>query len=71
MRNVTDSRSSASGQFQQVMAAFLAQPGLPFAGVLSAERVERVFAKHQNLFAMHGIYSTTSRSARFKRCVVV
>lgn len=60
MRNVTDSRSSASGQFQQVMAAFLAQPGLPFAGVLSAERVERVFAKHQNLFAMHGIYSTVN-----------
>ena len=60
MRNVTDSQSSASGQFQQVVAAFLAQPGLPFSGVLSAERVQRVFATHQNLFAMNGIYSTVN-----------
>ena len=60
MRNVTDSCRSASGKFQQVVAAFLAQPGLPFAGVLSAERVQRVFAKHQNLFAMNGIYSTVN-----------
>ncbi len=60
MRNVTDSGSSASGQFQQVVAAFLSQPGLPFAGLLSAERVQRVFAKHQNLFAMNGIYSTVN-----------
>lgn len=58
MRNITDSDNSASGKFQQVVAAFLAQPGLPFAGVLSAERVQRVFAKHQNLFAMDSIYST-------------
>ena len=60
MRNVTDSSSSVSGQFQQVVAAFLSQPGLPFAGLLSAERVQRVFAKHQNLFAMNGIYSTVN-----------
>jgi len=60
MRNVTESSSSASGKFQQVVAAFLAQPGLPFSGVLSAERIERVFAKHQNLFAMNGIYSTVN-----------
>ncbi|MEK7293435.1 MAG: hypothetical protein AAB049_00540, partial [Nitrospirota bacterium] len=60
MCNVTDSSHCASGKFQQVVAAFLAQSGLPFAGVLSAERVERIFAKHQNLFAMHGIYSTVN-----------
>lgn len=60
MRNLTDSQSSASGKFQQVVAAFLAQPGLPFAGVLSAERVQRVFAKHQNLFAMNRTYSTVN-----------
>ena len=58
MRNVTDSGGSASGKFQQVVAAFLAQPGLPFAGVLSAERVERIFAKHGNLFGVDAIYST-------------
>ena len=58
MRNVTDFGSGASGDFPRVVAAFLAQPGLPFAGVLSAERVERVFAKHDNLFGLNAIYST-------------
>ena len=60
MCNVTDSSHSASGKFQPLMAAFLAQPGLPFAEVLSAERVERVFTKHQNLFGLNGIYSTVN-----------
>jgi hypothetical protein len=36
----------------------LTQPGLPFASVLSAERVERVFTKHDNLFGTGTIYST-------------
>jgi putative transposase len=34
------------------------QPGLPFARVLSAERIERIFAKHGNLFGMSAVYST-------------
>lgn len=38
--------------------AFLSQPGLPFAQVLSAERIKRVFVKHGNLFGMSTIYST-------------
>ena len=58
MRNVTDSRSRASGEFQRVVAAFLTQPGLPFASVLSVERIERVFTKHGNLFGMNAVYST-------------
>jgi hypothetical protein len=41
-----------------VTDAFLAQPGLPFAEVLSAERIERVFARHDNLFGWNSIYST-------------
>ena len=40
------------------MDAFLAQPGLPFASLLSAERIERIFAKHDALFGMHGVYNT-------------
>ncbi len=44
--------------FQKVLDPFLAQPGLPFASVLSAERIERVFAKHGGLFGVRGIYST-------------
>ena len=51
---------SSSGGFQQVVAAFMSQPGLPFAAVLSAGRVARIFAKHKNLFAMNGIYSTVN-----------
>ncbi|MBC8116196.1 MAG: IS4 family transposase [Candidatus Saccharimonas sp.] len=60
MRNVTDFGSGASRQFQRVVAAFLSQPGLPFASVLSAERVQRIFGKHQNLFAMRGLFSTVN-----------
>jgi hypothetical protein len=41
-----------------VAAAFLAGNSLSFARVLSAERVERVFAKHSGLFGRQGIYST-------------
>ena len=44
--------------FAAVVAAFLTQPGLPFASVLSAERLERIFARHGNLFGLHTIYST-------------
>ena len=50
----------SGGGFQRVVAAFLNQPGLPFASVLSAERVARVFAKHQNLFAVGRVYSTVN-----------
>ena len=58
MRTLTDSSPAGVGNFQQVVAAFLAQPGLPFAGVLSAERIERIFTKHGNLFGVEQIYST-------------
>ncbi len=40
------------------MDAFLIRPGLPFASVLSAERIEQVFVKHGALFGTRGIYST-------------
>lgn len=44
--------------FRQVVATFLLQPGLPFASVLSAERIERIFRKHGNLFGLSAVYST-------------
>lgn len=53
-----DSSPPGSGKFQQVVAAFLAGEGLPFAHILSAERIERVFAKHDCLFGLHGVYTT-------------
>ena len=64
MESLSDSSHSVSGSssggFQRVVAAFLGQPGLPFAAVLSAGRVARVFARHRNLFAMSGIDSTVN-----------
>jgi hypothetical protein len=60
MDSISDHRRSVSGGFQQVMVAFLNQSGLPFASVLSAGRVERIFAKHKNLFAKGRVYSTVN-----------
>ncbi len=53
-----DSPAPGSGSFRQVTDAFLAGEGLPFAHVLSAERIERVFAKHGCQFGLHGVYTT-------------
>jgi putative transposase len=50
--------NSGSNGFQRIVEAFLSQPGLPFANVLSAERIERIFSKHGNLFGTGAIYST-------------
>jgi putative transposase len=58
MYSVARSRVPGCASFRQVVAAFLSQPGLPFARVLSAERIERIFAKHGNLFGMSAVYST-------------
>lgn len=58
MRWRADSDQSKEGRFQKVVASFLAQPGLPFASVLSAERIERIFAEHGNWFGQDAIYST-------------
>ena len=49
---------SGSNDFQRVVDAFLSRPGLPFADVLSAERIERIFSKNGNLFGTGAIYST-------------
>jgi len=55
---VPNSRDRGSGSFQKVADAFLAGEGLPFAKILSAERIERIFANHGGLFGVHGIYTT-------------
>lgn len=58
MASLSDPGSGGRSSFQQVVAAFLAAPGLPFASVLSAERIERVFVKYGELFGTGYIYST-------------
>lgn len=59
MRSVPNSGDRGGGSFRQLAEAFLAPPGLPFAEVLSAERIERVFARHGNLFG-GSVYSTVT-----------
>ena len=49
-----------AGNFRQIVAAFLGHEALPFADVLTAERITRVFAKHAGLFAFSGVYSTAN-----------
>lgn len=58
MAGLSNSFNSHSSSFQRIAAVFLSQPGLPFAEVLSSGRIERVFAKHGNLFGCGAIYST-------------
>lgn len=52
------SPSADSGSFRKVADAFLSGEALPFASILSAERIERVFAKHGCRFGLHGVYTT-------------
>jgi putative transposase len=56
-QNIPLSAIGGSSSFRKVVAAFLASQAFPFARILSAERVERVFAKHDGLFGRQGIYS--------------
>ena len=55
---VSDSRDHGAGCFQAVVDPFLGIEGLPFADVLSAARIEAVFARCGALFGKHGVYST-------------
>lgn len=58
MRRLAEGASRSGSDFRAVAKAFLAQPGLLFLSLLSAERIERVFAKQDNLFGQGTIYST-------------
>lgn len=55
---VSDSGNSGNARFQKIVDGFLLQPGLPFADVLNAEKITRVFRKHRGLFGGNGIYNT-------------
>ena len=47
-----------SRSFRKIVDAFLGGAELPFAEVLSEERIERIFEKHGCSFGLHGIYTT-------------
>ena len=59
MRSVATKAAAGNRGFMGVLASFLARPGLPFADVLSPQRILRVFSKHDNRFGMNNVYSTT------------
>lgn len=58
MRDLPEFRNRGSLDFQRIIDCFLSRPGLPFASVLSSERIERIFDKHGNLFGVGRVYST-------------
>lgn len=60
MHSVVVGRRRGNGGFQTIVDAFLAGDGLPFARLLSAERIRSVFAAHASLFGMGMIYSTAT-----------
>lgn len=55
---VPNSGPQRSSDFRKVVDAFFSHDGLPFTDILSAERIERIFAKHGALFGLHGVYDT-------------
>ena len=57
--NLHGSPRRGSGGFPRVADEFLASTskGPPFADILSAERIERVFARYRGLFGLYGIYT--------------
>ena len=55
---IPDSPRRGSGSFRKIVDAFLSCEGLPFADILSAEHIRRIFAKHDCLFGLHGVYTT-------------
>lgn len=56
---VPNSPGRRSGGFQRIAAAFLAQPGLPFADVLSAERIDEAFGKHRSQCGFGRVFTTS------------
>lgn len=58
LQDIPASANGGSSSFRKVVAAFLVSGALPFARVLSAERVQRVFVQHDGLFGQQGVYST-------------
>ena len=55
---VSDFDDSEQPGFQKVVDGFLLQPGLPFATVVTAEKINGIFAKHGGLFGGNDIYSS-------------
>ncbi len=52
--SIPNSPRHDSRSFRQIVDAFLGGEGLPFAQVLSSDRIERVFLEHGGVLGLHG-----------------
>ena len=50
--------NQSRSDFNQIVTTFLSTDGLPFDSVLPAERIRKIFQKHDGLFGTTGIYNT-------------
>ena len=55
---IPENADSRSTSFRRISDAFLSQDGLPFSEVLTAEKIQNVFSRNDELFGMNGVYST-------------
>jgi putative transposase len=58
MTSLSVARTSHKNDFSVIADSFLNTPGLPFASVLEAESIQRVFHEEDGLFAQDDVYST-------------
>lgn len=58
MTSLSTPRTSFKNDFSTIANSFLQEPGLPFASVLDAAAIERVFREEETLFGQEDLYST-------------
>lgn len=58
MASLTTRPTASKNDFSLIAESFLKEPGLPLAGVLDGESIERVFREEDALFGQDDIYST-------------
>jgi putative transposase len=58
MTSLSTSRATFKNEFSVIAHPFLSDPGLPFAGVLDAASIRRVFREEEALFGQEDIFST-------------
>jgi len=58
MTSLSTSRTNGKNPFTVMANSFLQDSGLPFAGVLDAEAIQRVFQEEEGLFGQEALFST-------------
>jgi len=58
MKTVTSNKTPFKNSFDRIANPFLQKSGFPFASVLDAEMIQRVFQEEDALFAEEDIFST-------------